>query len=104
MADRVLTGFDSGLSYRPGEPVTVHVVQREHRYDISDDGAAVRLAGKRTGWREVAGAVVDREYLNINRSGVVSVPAVAGRDIDALSRRVAATSRSVYLALLDLDS
>jgi hypothetical protein len=94
---------DSGLYYRAGAPVTVQVVSRGRRYDISDEGVAVELAGTPSGWLDTARRVVDRSFLNINRRGVVSVPAVEGRDIDGLVQRVAETSRSVYLALLDLD-
>jgi hypothetical protein len=97
-----VTVVDSGLTYRADEPVLVRVVHREHRYDLDDDGAAVQLAGRRPGWFDVANRVVVRDALNVNRRGVVFVPAVEGRDIEALSRRVAETSRQVYLALLDL--
>jgi hypothetical protein len=97
-----VTVVDSGLTYRSDEPVLVRVVHREHRYDLDDDGAAVQLAGKRSGWFEAANRIVVREALNINRRGVVFVPAVDGRDIDALAQRVAETSRQVYLTLLEL--
>jgi hypothetical protein len=93
---------DSGLTYRLDEPVLVRVVHRERRFDLDDDGAAVRLAGARPGWLEVATEVVARASLNVNRRGVVSVPAVEGRGIDALVGRVAQASRAVYLALLEV--
>jgi hypothetical protein len=82
--------------------VLVHVVHREHRYDLDDDGTAVELAGNRPGWLATVAGVVARDSLNVNRRGVVFVPAVEGRDIDALAQRIAATSRAVYLALLEL--
>lgn len=97
-----MTVVDSGLTYQAEEPVLVRVVHREHRYDLDDDAAAVQLAGRRPGWFDVASRVVVQDSLNINRRGVVFVPAVEGRDIEALSQRVAETSRQVYLALLDL--
>jgi hypothetical protein len=40
--------------------------------------------------------------MNVNRRGVVFVPAVEGRDIDALARRLGETSRACYFALLEL--
>lgn len=40
----------TGLSYRADEPVLVRVRRRGHRYDISDDGTAVTLAGKPDDW------------------------------------------------------
>lgn len=95
--------LEFGLIYRLAEPVVVRVRRREHRYDLDDDGAAVALAGKRPGWLDVASAVVAREGFNVNRRGVVFVPAVEGRDIGDLARRLAETSRAVYLALLELD-
>jgi tRNA pseudouridine38-40 synthase len=93
---------DSGLAYRPGDPVVVRIRHRERRYELTDDGAAVRLAGHPTGWFDAAEHVVARAGLNVNRSGVVCVPAVEGRDIARLATRVAETSREVYVTLLEL--
>lgn len=92
----------SGLEYLPGDPVYVHVRRRGGRYDIGDDGAAVRKAGSPWGWLEVAERVVEEDALNVNRRGVVFVPAVEGRDIALLAWRVASTSLAVYQELLDL--
>jgi hypothetical protein len=33
--------IDTGLEYRPGDPVRVRVVRREHRISVTDDGAAI---------------------------------------------------------------
>jgi hypothetical protein len=93
---------DTDLRYTPGEPVRVRIRHRDHRYDIDDDGAAVRLAGKPPGWLASAEQLVALEGLNVNRRGVVSVPAVEGRDIGALAAKIARCSRAVYCALLDL--
>jgi hypothetical protein len=94
--------LDSGLVYRDGEPVVIVVRKRGHRYDISDDGAAVQEARVR-GWLPVAEAVVAEEGFNVNRRGVVFVPAVEGRDIAMLAARLAETSLAVYQELLDAD-
>jgi hypothetical protein len=94
--------LDTGLEYGSGDPVRVTVRRRDRRYDLHDDGTAVTLAGRRAGWREVMEREVERTGMNVNRRGVVFVPAVEGRDIDALARRLAETSRACYLALLEL--
>jgi hypothetical protein len=94
---------DSGLRYSDGEPVSIRVRQRERRYVIDDDANAVakgRAAGTTADWLGVAQRVVGRRWLNVNRRGVVFVPAVEGCDIDALVRRVAAASRRVEAKLL----
>jgi hypothetical protein len=93
-----------GQSYGDGEPVRVRIRRRGHRYDIDDDGAAWRKAG--AGGREALEAaerVVAEEGFNVNRSGVVFVPAVEGRDIDALATRIADCSLAVYAELLELS-
>ncbi|MDQ6849533.1 MAG: hypothetical protein M3070_06075 [Actinomycetota bacterium] len=95
------TTVDTGVSYRAGEPVLVRVRRRGHRYDISDDGTAVALTGKPDDWLHETERLVVVEGFNINRRGVIFVPAVKGRDIAALTLRLAAASRTVYLTLLD---
>jgi hypothetical protein len=45
----------SGLAYRQGDPVVIEIRKRGHRYDLSDEGAAVRKAGAR-GWLPFAEA------------------------------------------------
>jgi hypothetical protein len=94
--------LDAGGTYASGEPVRVRVRRRGRRYAIDDDGAAVRCAGAPAGWLEVARRVVEEDSLNVNRRGVVFVPAVEGRDIAGLAERVAGTSRAVHGALLEL--
>jgi hypothetical protein len=88
---------DSGLTYGDG-PVVVRLRRRGQRYDITDDGAAVARAGKPAGWLAKANRLLSAEGFSINRAGVVFVPAVQGRDITSLAE----SSRTVYLALLDL--
>jgi len=95
---------DSGLEYRPGDPVLVRVTTRGSRYLVTDDGAAVERAGKATGSRDAAQRAVDEDCLNLGRSGAVFVPAVAGGvPIESLVERVAAVSLAVYQDVLDLD-
>ena len=95
--------FDSGLVYADGEPVVVRVRQRGRRIDIDDDGAAVaraRAIGTTDRWLDVARQVASTDDLNVNRRGVIFVPAVEGRDVDALATRVARTSRALETELL----
>jgi len=91
------------LAYVDGEPVQVRVRRRSHRIDIDDRGEAVERAGRPPGWLAVAEAVVESHNLNVNRRGVVFVPAVVGRDLDSLARRVGEASLAVHGALLELD-
>jgi hypothetical protein len=93
----------SGLEYRDGEPVVIVIRKRGHRYDLSDEGAAVRKARTR-GWLPVAEDVVAAYGMNVNRRGVVFVPAVAGRDLAALAASLAETSLAVYRELLEADA
>jgi hypothetical protein len=93
----------SDLRYTEGEPVDVFVKKRLHRYAITDEANAVRLAGKPSGWLEAAGQVVEDYSLNVNRRGVVFVGTVYPRMLDELIDRIAETSLAVYEALLELD-
>ncbi len=95
--------FVSGWSYVPGEPATIEIRKRGHRYDLHDDGRATRLADKPEGWLGVAERVVAREGFNVNRSGVVFVPAVEGRDLGLLAARLAETSYAVFAELVELE-
>lgn len=93
---------DTGLSYTPSDPVRVRMRHRDCRYDIDDNGAAVGLAGKPSGWLDMVEVLVAVEGLNVNRRGVVSVPAVEGRDLGMLASKIARCSHSVYHALLEM--
>jgi ribosomal protein S12 methylthiotransferase accessory factor YcaO len=96
--------LDTGLSYGDGEPVRIRVRKRRHRYDISDDGAAWSKAGASgRAALEAAERVVAEEGFNVNRRGVVFVPAVEGRDIARLAERLAGCSLAVYAELLELS-
>jgi hypothetical protein len=101
--ERGTTTADSGLSYMPGEPVTVLVRKRGIRYDISDGGRAIALTGRPSGWRQVAERLCVAEGMNLARDGRVFVHAVQGRDLDDLASRIAELSAEVYDAVLDLE-
>jgi hypothetical protein len=59
------------------------------------------LAGRPAGWLAVVEPLVAAASLNVNRRGVVFIPTMADRDIDALAHKVATCSRAAYLSLLD---
>jgi hypothetical protein len=96
---------ETGGEYRPGEPVRVHVRKRGRRWDIDDRGRAVELAARPDGWLPAAERVVDEEGMNVNRSGVVFVPAVErpDRDLARIALRLGETSHAVYAQLLELE-
>ena len=89
------------MIYREGEPVEVRIRHREQWVELDDNGRAVELAGKPTGWLEVAERVVATEGMNVNRAGRVFVTVHERRDIEDLERRLAESSLAVYEALLD---
>jgi ankyrin repeat protein len=94
---------ETGLSYARGRPVRVSVRRRGIRYDIDDLGRAVEFAGRPPGWLEAAERAVAQLGWNVNRSGVVFVQVVEGRDIDDLVRRTGEASKAVLEALLALE-
>ena len=101
LANEMERVVEPGPEYRSGEPVRVYVRKRERRYLIHDAGRAVELAGKGNGWLAIAEAAVGELDLNVNRAGVVFVPAVeGGADRDWLVGRVAAASQAVFSDLL----
>jgi hypothetical protein len=93
--------LDSGLSYVPGHPVRIHVRKRGNRYDVTDDAAAVHLAGRTEGWLTTASDTVAEMGMNVNRRGIVFVTGFERRDLTDLSIRLAECSRSVYMSLLE---
>lgn len=96
--------LDTGLEYATGEPVRVVVRKRGHRWTFGDSGRAVRLAGAPEGWLAAAERVVAEEGMNVNRAGVVFVPAVEGscRDLALLALRLGESSHAVFAELIDL--
>ena len=98
------TVIDTGLEYRPGEPVRVRVVRREQRISVSDDGAAIEKAGRPSRWREAADRVDSELSVNISQRGVVSLPVVpVGPGAETVVRRIAEASLGLYQELLDLE-
>src|SRR5262245_48040892 len=93
--------IETGLCYVAGHPVRIHLRKRDGRYDFTDSGAAVGLAGRRGEWFSVAADVVGEMGMNVNRRGVVYVTGFPRRDLVDLSMRLAECSRQVYLALLE---
>jgi hypothetical protein len=94
---------EMGLAYLPGEPVRVLVRRRGVRYELGDEGRAVKVAGRPRGWHALAERIVAEDGLNVARDGRVFVIVTEGRDMDALAARVAETSLRVCDALLDLE-
>ena len=98
------TMLDSGLEYRPGDPVHVRVMRREHRISVTDSGAAIEKAGRPPRWREAAQHVDSALDVNISQAGVISLPVVpAGPGEERVVRRIAEASLELYQELLDLD-
>jgi hypothetical protein len=96
--------LEPGPAYRDSDPVIVRMRRRGHRYMLDDAGGALARAGRPPGWREVAERVVEDFALNVNRRGVVFVPAVeGGLDRTWLAGRVAACSAALYEMLLELE-
>ena len=91
------------LEYLPGHPVQVRVVHREGRISVTDDGEAVRRAGRPPRWRDAVERVLDEFDVNISREGVVSLPVVAvGPGEEEIVQRIEQASLSLYQELLEL--
>ena len=90
------------LRYGPDAAVEVVVRKRSWRFDVSDGGRAVELAGTPKEWPDVAGDVVERYALNVNRRGVVFVQANERR-LDSVIERVAECSVALHEELLDSE-
>jgi hypothetical protein len=99
--ERVVT---RDLTYGDGDLVEIVVRKRGWRYDLDDRGDAVakaRALGAGHGWLELAERLVAKEGFNVNRSGVVGVPAVEGRDIAQLAFRLSGCAYAVHSVLLE---
>ena len=111
--------LDTGLEYATGEPARVETLLGEMELTASPETLAavvaevrkthlgfraVRLAGRPEGWLAAAERVVAREGMNVNRAGVVFVPAVEGscRDLALLALRLGESSHAVFAELIDL--
>ncbi len=100
---RTDTPTETGLQYRPGEPVLVHVVRRDRRLSVTDNGAAIAKAGPLPGWQAVAERLARESDVNVSRHGVVSLPVVpVGPGLDAIVQRIADASLAFYQELLEL--
>jgi hypothetical protein len=94
---------DTGLEYRPGDPVVLRTVERRHTL-VTDEGAALEKAGRLPGWREIGDRLERELCVNVSRSGAVFLPVVAcGPGYDAIVRRIAEASLSLYQDVLDLE-
>jgi len=96
---------DTGLTYDGVRPVRIHVSKREGRYRISDDGGAVDAAGAARDVTYPEQLTVGRYSVNVNRQGVVWLPAVTPTDewLTTICDIVAKGSVALYEHLLDLD-
>lgn len=95
--------LDTGIEYRPGDPVRVRIVRREHRATVSDVGGATERAGRPRAWREVAVRLERELDVNVSRQGEVSLPVVpAGPSEPDVVARIAAASLALYEDLLEL--
>jgi hypothetical protein len=93
--------IDTGFEYRPGDPVRVRVIRREHRISVTDDGAAVTKAGLPQAW-PTATDVAERLGVNVSRHGVVSLPVVpVGPCEKTTVQRIGEASLCLYQAILE---
>lgn len=100
---RIETTIDTGLEYRPDDPVRVRVVRRGPRTWVSDDGVAFDRAGRPRRWQEAATRVERELIVNFSRGGVISLPVVpVGPSEEQVVRRIAEASRAFYQEMLDL--
>lgn len=96
---------DTGLTFRPGEPVRLRVTRRERRLTVSDAGAALAQAGRPAGWRAIADRLERELDVNITSAGAVWLPVVAaGPSLHAIEQRIAQASLIFYQELLELAS
>jgi hypothetical protein len=103
MQGRSETLIDTGLEYRPGDPVRVRVVRREYRISVTDDGAAAAKVG-RPHARRAAADLVGKLGVNVSRGGVVSLPVVpVGPCEEETVRRIGEASLCLYQTALERE-
>jgi hypothetical protein len=101
---RAQSRVDTGLEYRPGDPVRVWVRRRERRVSVSDRGAALDKAGAAPGWQRASAQVHAELDVNITRGGVVWLPVVAvGPSEEDVARRIGHASLIFFQELLELE-
>jgi hypothetical protein len=99
------TPVDTGMEYRPGDPVRVWVRHREQRVTVSDRGSALQRAGALTGWRRACARVHAELDVNITRTGVVWLPVVpAGPREPEVVSRIGRASLIFFEELLELEA
>jgi len=99
------TVTDTGLAYRPGEPVRLRVTRRERRLIVSDGGAALAQAGRPAGWRAIAERLERELDVNVSGAGALWLPVVAaGPPLHTVEQRIAQASLAFYQELLELAS
>ena len=95
---------NTGMEYRPGDPVRVWVRRREGRVAVSDRGAALERAAAPAGWRRACARVHAELDVNITRAGVVWLPVVAvGPSEPLVVRRIGRASLVFFQELLELE-
>jgi hypothetical protein len=95
--------MQTGMEYRPGDPVRVWVRRRDRRVTVSDHGAALQRAGSAVAWRRACAPVHAELDVNITRAGVVWLPVVdVGPGEPEVVRRIARASLIFYQELLEL--
>jgi hypothetical protein len=92
---------DTGRTYGSSRPVVVRVHRRDGKLTIDDDGAAIDLAGRPPGWLERAERIAESAGVNVNRRGIIFVPAFHESQVEHLVVLIAGTSLQVYDTLLD---
>ena len=98
------TAVDTGMEYRPGDPVRVWVRRRERRVTVSDRGTALDRAGTASGWRRARARVYAELDVNITRAGVVWLPVVpVGPGEAEVVRRIGRASLVFFQELLEVE-
>jgi len=96
--------IEPGATYATGDPVRLRIATRRWP-EVDDGGGAVERAGRPEGWRTVTVRVAREHGVNVNRTGVLSLPVVpCGPGREAILRRVADASVVLFGVLLELDT
>ncbi len=97
--------IETDLTYDGITPVLIRVTKREGRFEFSDDGGAVAVAGVDQNRFAFADRITIGEHsVNVSRQGVVSLPGFARSSdewLAKLSGLVTDGSLALYEALLE---